>query len=196
MYQAMIMNQPQLTVPLPHRNVQVNRENVNMDRVEGLIGMIGDQIGLNGGLEFAPFQANEVVAPLPVAARPPTPPVEPVAEPVVEGFAADEGRVPLSYYTDMVQGFIAKCNLSEQYTVNQAFFLGCTLGSLDGAILGLLFPRAVWNVLMAFYVLVFSLCLYIAGNIAVPPKYVSTVKYMFVFSICMILILGVKRIFG
>ena len=77
MYQAMILNQPQLTVPLPHRNVQGNRENVNMDRVEGLMGMIGDQIGLNGGLEFAPFQANEVVAPLPVAARPPTPPAEP-----------------------------------------------------------------------------------------------------------------------
>jgi hypothetical protein len=157
-----------------------------MERVEGIADLIG-----GGGLDFAPY-TNEVVAP----PRAPTPPVEPVAEPVVEGFATEEGRIPMSYYTDMVQGFISKCTLSEHYTVNQAFFLGCTLGGLDSAILALLFPRAVWNVLMAFWLLIFSLCLYIAGNIAVPPKYVSTVKYMFFFSIAMILILGIKRFVG
>ncbi len=193
MYQAIIgLPQNNMPFPQPHRAPAERPANTN---IEGVIGF-----NMGGGDDYAayePFDARPDPPANPVVINPqPAAPAEPVAEPVVEGFATEDGRIPLSYFTDALKSFSSYFNLTEHYTVNQAFFLGCSLGSLDGAILGILFPRMMWNALMLFYILVFSVTLYIAGNVTVPPKVVPSVKYAFVFSIVMILTLGMKRLFS
>ena len=189
MYQAIIgLPQNNMPFPQPHRAPAERPANTNIERVIGFDMGGGDDYAAYEPFDARPQPANVVENPQPA--------VEPVAEPVVEGFATEDGRIPLSHFTDALKSFSSYFNLTEHYTVNQAFFLGCSLGSLDGAILGILFPRMMWNTLMLFYSLVFSVTLYIAGNVTVPPKVVPSVKYAFVFSIVMILTLGMKRLFG